>query len=73
MDPAKKKKKRKKKKNKITKKKINFLSLKRDLLKQRHAKITERFTARRFGVLLTSLKKINQLKDEILGCNQSIG
>ena len=31
--------------------------IKRDLLKQRHAKITERFKARRFGVILTPLSR----------------
>ena len=31
--------------------------IKRDLLKQRHAKITERFKVRRFGVILTPLSR----------------
>ena len=36
------------------------LLIKRDLLKQRHAKITERFRARRFGVILTPFSRENQ-------------
>ena len=37
-----------------------FFLIKRDLLKQRHAKLTERFRARRFGVILTPLSRENQ-------------
>ena len=42
-----------------TLKEYNLLKLliKRDLLKQRHAKVTERFKAQRFGVILTSLSR----------------
>ena len=38
-----------------------ILLIEKDLLKQRHAKITERFKAQRFGVILTpSSREKNQ-------------
>ena len=39
---------------------LSFFLIKRDLLKQRHAKLTERFRVRRFGVILSPLSRENQ-------------